>query len=102
MPSRGILLTGAVKAPVCSRAAEHSKKAASLDVSELNNLAILTKREAASLLRVTPATSSERLCPGVFGRVSQPARCCASIDAILTGFLKAEQRSEVARNDTAA
>ena len=53
MPSRSILLTGAVKAPVCSRAAEHSKKAASLDVSELNNLAILTKREAASLLRVT-------------------------------------------------
>ena len=53
MPSCSIPLTGAVKAPVCSRVAEHSKKAASLHVSELCDLAILTKREAASLLRVT-------------------------------------------------
>jgi excisionase family DNA binding protein len=53
MPSRSIPLAGAVKAPVCSRAAGHSKKAASLNASELKNLAILTKLEAASLLRVT-------------------------------------------------
>jgi excisionase family DNA binding protein len=53
MPSRFIPSTGAVKEPVCSHAAEHSKNAASLPASELNSLAILTKREAASLLRVT-------------------------------------------------
>jgi excisionase family DNA binding protein len=53
MPSRIIPSTGAVKEPVCSHAVEHLKKAASLDASELNNLAILTKREAASLLKVT-------------------------------------------------
>lgn len=53
MPSRFIPPTGAVKEPVCLYAAEHSKNAASLDVTELNSLAILTKREAASLLRVT-------------------------------------------------
>jgi excisionase family DNA binding protein len=53
MPSRIIPSTGTVKVPGCSHAVEHSKKAASLDAGELNNLAILTKREAASLLRVT-------------------------------------------------
>lgn len=53
MPSRFIPSAGAVKGPVCSHAAEHSKSAASLPASELNCLAILTKREAASLLRVT-------------------------------------------------
>jgi excisionase family DNA binding protein len=53
MPSSFSPLAGAVKEPVCSRAVEHSKKAASLGASELNNLAILTKREAASLLKVT-------------------------------------------------
>jgi excisionase family DNA binding protein len=53
MGSRYSPLAGAVKEPVCSRAAEHSKQAATLDARELNNLAILTKREAASLVRVT-------------------------------------------------
>jgi len=53
MPSSFSPLTGAVKEPVCANAAEHSKKAAGLNASELNTLAILTKREAASLLRVT-------------------------------------------------
>src|SRR5262245_31834219 len=54
MASRSIPLTGAAKEPVCSRAAEHSKQAASSDASALNNLAILTKRQAASLLQTTP------------------------------------------------
>ena len=42
MPSSSSPSTGAVKEPVCSRAAEHSKQAA-----------ILTKQEAAALLRCT-------------------------------------------------
>jgi excisionase family DNA binding protein len=54
MPSRIIPLPGAVKEPVCSRAAEHSEQAASLDASELKNLAILTKRQAASDPQTTP------------------------------------------------
>jgi len=53
MPSLSSL-TGAVKEPVCSHAAEHSKRAASLDAIELNNLAILTKRQAASYLQTSP------------------------------------------------
>jgi hypothetical protein len=51
MPSRFIPSTGAVKEPVCSRAAEHSKKAASLDANGLEHMAILTKRQAASYLQ---------------------------------------------------
>jgi excisionase family DNA binding protein len=54
MGSRYSPLAGAVKEPVCSRAAEHSKKAASLDASELNNLAILTKRQAAAIVQTSP------------------------------------------------
>jgi excisionase family DNA binding protein len=54
MPSRIIPSTGAVKEPVCSRAAEHSKQAASLNAGELDNLAILTKRQAAAYLQTTP------------------------------------------------
>ena len=53
MPSSFSPPTGAVKNPVCQRAARQSKEVASLDASQLNHLAILTKREAASLLRVT-------------------------------------------------
>jgi excisionase family DNA binding protein len=54
MPSRFIPSTGAVTDPVCSRAAEYSKKAASSNASELNSLAVLTKRQAAAYLQTTP------------------------------------------------
>jgi len=54
MPSRFIPSTGAVIDPVCSLAAEHSKKAASSNASELNSLAVLTKRQAAAYLQTTP------------------------------------------------
>ena len=60
MPSRIIPPTGAVKGPVCSRAAAYSKQAASLDASELKgNLAILTKREAVSPLKFNTASDRE-------------------------------------------
>jgi|SRR5215472_16353590 len=51
MPSRFIPSTGTVKEPVCSHAAEHSKKAVSSRVAELVNATYLTKSEAAQLLR---------------------------------------------------
>jgi excisionase family DNA binding protein len=54
MPSRIIPSTGTAKDPVCSHVAEHSKQAASFDASELNSLAILTKRQAAAYMQSTP------------------------------------------------
>ena len=54
MASRSIPSTGAVKEPVCSQAAEHSKKAASSPVAELVNATYLTKSEATQLLRCSP------------------------------------------------
>lgn len=53
MPSRFIPSTGAVKEPVCSRAAEHSKKAASCHGAGLINSPFLTKEQVAELLGCT-------------------------------------------------
>src|SRR5262249_6685705 len=56
--------TGAVNNPVCSNAVEHSKQAASLDASELNSLAILTKRQAAAYLQTTSRFLERRVASG--------------------------------------
>jgi excisionase family DNA binding protein len=53
MPSSFSPSTGAVKEPVCSRAAEHSKQAANVNSAGLLASEILTKQECASLLKVT-------------------------------------------------
>lgn len=53
MASRSIPSTGPVKNPVCSRAVEHSKKAANSYAIEFSSVAILTKREAAQYLRTS-------------------------------------------------
>ena len=64
MPSRIIPSTGAVKEPVCSRAAQHSKKSAKLNNAELQSAAILTKQQAASLLQCTPRFLERQIAAG--------------------------------------
>ena len=64
MPSRIIPSTGAVKEPVCSRAAEHVKKAVNSNNADLQKAAILTKQQAASLLQCTPRFLERQIAAG--------------------------------------
>jgi len=64
MPSRVIPSTGAVKEPVCSRAAEHSKKSANLNKAELQSAAILTKQQAAIELQCSPRFLERQIAAG--------------------------------------
>lgn len=64
MASRISLSAGAASDPVCSQAAEHSKKSANLDNDGLESAAILTKQQAASLLQCTPRFLERQIAAG--------------------------------------